>query len=293
MKRWTRWTLTLIGAVMGGGAIASALGMSAWNRQSARMIGELNEEVVDADPAVFSRDELQGLPAPVVRYFEFALSPGQPLIRTARIAHRGEFRAGIDARWSPFRSVQHFVVQRPGFVWDARVRMAPLVTVRVRDSYIGGHAGMHARLAGLVDVVDEAGAPHLNAGALHRLLLESTWFPTALLPSQGVRWQAIDDRSALASLSDSGVTVSMVVHFADGGEIVRVEADRMRDVNGVGILTPFIGHLHEYARIDGIMIPIRGEVEWILPEGTLRFWRGRVTDATYGYASGVTDDSTR
>jgi hypothetical protein len=227
---------------------------------------------------------LLGLPAPVVRYFEFALTPRQPLIRRARIEHRGEFRGARDAKWSPFRSVQHFSVQRPGFVWDARVHMAPLVTVRVRDSYIGGQAGMLAKLAGLVSVVDEAGTPHLNSGALHRHFMEASWFPTALLPSQGVRWVAIDDRSARASLTDAGITVSMVVHFAPSGELVRVEADRMRDVDGMGVPTPFVGHVHGYQRIDGMMIPVEGEVEWILPEGRLNFWRGRITEATYDFA---------
>jgi hypothetical protein len=284
MTAWLRWPSALIGAALGGGALALLVGGNAWNRQSARMVEELKVGAVDAGPATFFREELRGLPAPVVRYFEFALTPGQSLIRSARLEHRGDFRGSIDARWSPFQSVQHFVVQQPGFVWDARVRMAPLTTVRVRDSYIGGRAGMLARLAGMISVVDEKETPHLNSGALHRYLLETPWVPTALLPSQGVSWEEIDDRSARASLTDSGMTVSMVAHFAETGEIVRVEAVRMRDVNGSGVLTPFVGHLHEHARIDGMLIPIAGEVEWILPEGTLQFWRGRITDAAYEYA---------
>jgi hypothetical protein len=284
MNRWMRWASALFGAAVGGGAIASAVGGSAWNRQSERMIEQLNGRRVSSEPTVFSPDELRGLPAPVVRYFQFALTPGQPLIRSARIEHRGEFRGAIDARWNPFGSVQHFTVQRPGFVWDAKIRMAPLVTVRVRDSYIGGHAGMLAKLAGLVAVVDQEDTPHLNSGALHRHFLESTWFPTALLPSQGVHWEAIDDRSARASLTDSGITVTMVAHFAEGGEIVRVEADRLREVDGTGVPTPFVGHVHGYQLIDGMMIPVEGEVAWILPEGTLNFWRGRITEAKYEFA---------
>jgi hypothetical protein len=33
-----------------------------------------------------------------------------------------------------------------------------------------------------------------------------------------------------------------------------------------------------------MMIPIAGEVEWILPKGKLDFWRGRITDAQYDFA---------
>ncbi|HEV2130256.1 MAG TPA: DUF6544 family protein, partial [Longimicrobiaceae bacterium] len=180
--------------------------------------------------------------------------------------------------------VQHFTVNRPGFVWDAKIRMAPLMSMRVRDSYIAGRAGMLARISALVPVVDQEGTPDLNSGALHRYFLESTWFPTALLPSQGVRWESIDESSARATFSDSGITLSMDVHFSEQGEIVRVEAERMGDVNGKGVPTPFVGHVHEYKRIHGMMIPVTGEVEWILPEGRLNFWRGRITAAEYDFA---------
>jgi hypothetical protein len=283
MTGWMRWGLAAMGALIVGAAAATAVGGTLWNRQTERMLERLAETPSNG-PGVFSAEELQGLPAPVVRYFEFALTPGQPLIRRARIEHRGEFRGGLDAAWSRFHAVQHFTVNRPGFVWDAKIRMAPLMSVRVRDSYIDGGGGMLAKLAGLVTVVDEQGTPHLDSGALHRYLLESTWFPTALLPSQGVRWEPIDDTSARATLSDAGTSLSMVAHFGEQGEIVRVEADRLRDVNGQGVPTPFIGRVREYQRMDGMMIPVAGEVEWILPEGRFAFWRGRITDAEYEFA---------
>jgi hypothetical protein len=73
----------------------------------------------------------------------------------------------------------------------------------------------------------------------------------------------------------------MDVFFGANGEIVRVEAERMRDVGGTGVPTPFVGHVGEYARIDGMMIPVAGEVEWVLPEGRLMFWKGRIVDASY------------
>jgi hypothetical protein len=283
MKRWVKRGAVAVASMIGALAVVSAYGSQAWSRTTERMLDELKRTPSNGGPRVFSLDELQGLPAPVVRYFEFALMPAQPLIHRARIEHRGTFRSGLDAAWSPFHSVQYFTVNPAGFLWDAKIEMAPLVSVRVRDNYTGGRAGMVARVAGLIPVVTEEGTPHLSSGALHRYLLESAWFPTALLPSQGVHWEPIDDSSARATLTDSGLTLSMVVHFGDRGEIVRVEANRMRDVDGAGVPTPFVGHLHEYQRIEGMMIPVSGEVEWILPEGRWKFWRGRITEASYEY----------
>jgi hypothetical protein len=38
---------------------------------------------------------------------------------------------------------------------------------------------------------------------------------------------------------------------------------------------------HDYARVQGMMIPMAGEVAWLTPEGRRPYWRARVTSATY------------
>src|SRR5690606_14605749 len=112
-------------------------------------------------------------------------------------------------------------------------------------------------------------------------LAESAWLPTALLPREGVVWETVDDSTARLTLTDSGIRVSLDVHFAPSGEIVRVEAERYRDVDGVGVPTPFVGHFRDYAEVGGMRIPLEGEVEWILPEGRLSYWRGRIERIEY------------
>lgn len=285
MNGWIRGSIGVVAALVCGAAAATALGSASWNRDTDRMLDRLRAGERDPHPRTFHPDELQGLPAPVARYFAFALSPGQPVVRGARIEHRGEFRSSADARWSPFRSVQHFSVDRPGFVWDAQIRMLPPLGVRVRDSYIAGEGGMLGRVAGALSVVDQKSTPSLNSGALHRYLMERAWFPTALLPSQGVRWEALDERSARAHFTDGPLTLSMDVFFDDDGGIARVEAMRMRDVDGVGVPTPFVGHFRDHRPVDGMMIPMEGEVEWVLPEGRLTFWRGRIVAAEFRFAA--------
>jgi hypothetical protein len=171
-----------------------------------------------------------------------------------------------------------------GFVWDARIEMVPLVGVRVRDGYLAGEASLIARAGGLVTVVDRKGSPGLASGALHRWLAESVWLPTALLPREGLAWEAVDDSTARVTLRDAGLAVSLDVHFDAAGGIARVEAERYRDVNGAGVLTPFVGHFREYAPVQGMRIPMQGEVEWILPEGRLSYWKGRVERADYAFA---------
>lgn len=235
----------------------------------------------DGGVLAYQPEQLAGLPAPAVRYFEFALTPGQPIVRRARITWAGEFRTGADRPWKPFIAVQHYTTRPPGFVWDAKIRVAPLLSIRVRDAYIAGEGAMLGKLAALVRVVDQRGTPEMSAGALSRYLAEAVWLPTALLPSQGVVWTPIDDQSARASLTDGRTRVSIDVHFGAAGQIAHVSTVRDRDVHGSMRLTPWVGRFDAYVRTGGMMIPTGGEAEWVRPEGPAPYWRGHTTHVEY------------
>jgi hypothetical protein len=216
------------------------------------------------------------LPDPVRRYFAFALPEGHPFVRGARVEQEGELlMPGGD--WRRFSAVSHVVVQPPGFVWDATIRMAGVVPVRIRDSYLQGEGAMRGRLAGLVPVAEAAGSPEMAAASLQRYLAEAPWVPTALLPNAGVAWTAIDDSSARATLTDHGTTVWVDFQFGAEGEIVGIRTDRYRALNGRQVLTPWVGRFWDYARVNGVMVPRSGEVAWAPAEGTMPYWRGRIT----------------
>jgi hypothetical protein len=269
-----------IGAVAACAGAVAAAGALLWNRATARAIARLGPSALRGlDP--FALAQLAGLPDPVARYLRFALTPGQPIIRRATLRTEGDFLARPGGAWNRFAAVQHFAADPPGFIWDARIRMASLMTVRVRDGYVGGEGSMLGRVWGIAPVVDQRGTPELAAGALLRYLAESTWLPTALLPRPGLTWTAIDESTARATLTDGATTATLDVHFAPGGEIIRVSAMRHRDVSGVGVLTPWTGRFGDYARVSGMMIPMSGEVEWLLPEGSMPYWRGRIVQAKY------------
>ncbi|MBI2188996.1 MAG: hypothetical protein HYU37_18000 [Acidobacteria bacterium] len=173
----------------------------------------------------------------------------------------------------------------PGFVWDARIRQAPLLSVRVRDGYLEGTGMMQARLANLIPVVDERGSAHLSAAALQRYLAEAPWLPTALLPGSGVRWDPIDPTRARATLTDRGHAVAVEFEFGSRGEIVRTFApDRYRDVNGTGVPTPWVGRHMEYAEVYGMRIPMQSEVAWMLPDGPFAYWRGHIQQIEFDFA---------
>lgn len=223
------------------------------------------------------------LPPPVARFFARVLAPGQRLVRLARVTHAGEFALRPN-EWKPFTSRQLFSVHPRGFVWDARIRFLPLVPMLVRDSYIAGTGSMLGALGGVVPLAHVEGTEAVASGALLRYLAESAWFPTALLPGEGVNWSAIDDSTARATLTDAGTTVWMDVRFHASGGIARVSAIRERAVDGTSVPTPWEGAFSsELLTVDGMKIPASGEVSWLLREGRHTYWRARITDATYEY----------
>lgn len=230
--------------------------------------------------------ELEGLPAPVQRYFRTVLKEGQPLVTAVSVEQTGTFNMSeTGEQWKPFSSTQRVIIQRPGFVWDARVRMAPAMTVFVHDAYVAGQGILTAKLLGLMSLVNLRGTLELAQGQLMRFFAEAAWYPTVLLPSQGVQWESVDDTSAKATLKDGKTALTMLFRFNESGLIESVRAEeRGRTVAGAVIPTPWEGRWSNYEPRDGMRIPLEGEVAWILPEGSKPYWRGHITRLRYEFA---------
>jgi hypothetical protein len=229
------------------------------------------------------RAETAGLPAPVARYFRRVLRDGAPLPVRVRVRQTGSFRMGeAEDSWRPFTATQVFAIGPPGFVWDARVRLFPGLGVRVRDSYVAGSGGMRAALAGLLPVMDAAATPELASGALQRYLAEAMWFPTALLPSQGVRWTPIDQRRALATLADGSTEVSLEFRIAADGELESVYAPaRFRESGGAYVATPWEGRVLRTEEREGLRIPVEVEVLWQIDGRPFPYFRGGIDEISY------------
>ena len=284
---WTR-TLGLVAVVLTLLAAGlAAYGSWRWKEGSTALLARL--EAAREPHAVWRYDarELSGLPAPVQRFFRAALTDGQAVVAAVSIRHEGSFNMSASAaQWKPFTSQQRVVTLRPGFHWDARVMMLPGLPVHVQDAYVAGVGILHGAVLGLVTVVDMADTPALARDELMRFFAEAAWYPTALLPSQGVRWDAVDDSSAHAMLADGPLTLKLLFRFDAEGLIDTVRAEaRGRAVDGHTTMAPWQGRYWRYVMRDGMRIPQEGEVQWLLPEGAKPYWRGSMTSTSYEFAN--------
>ena len=225
--------------------------------------------------------ELEGLPAPVGRYFRTVLKDGQPMVSGVRVRHEGTFNMGEGTgdNWKPFTSDQVVVAQRPGFDWNGRVAMMPGLPVRVHDSYVAGEGILHASVLGLFTVADMSSTDEVTEGELMRYFAEAAWYPTALLPSQGVRWEAASDHSAYATLTEGDHTTRMLFTFDEQGLLDTVHAEaRGRAVGDRIVPTPWQGRFWNYRERGGMLVPIDGEVAWVPPEGEKPYFRGHIIE---------------
>jgi hypothetical protein len=234
----------------------------------------------------YSPGDLIGLPAPVQKYFRAVLKDGQPIVSAVYLELSGTINmSATGEQWKKFTSTQRVIAQRPGFDWEGHIEMMPGLTGRVHDAYIAGEGILHATLFGLVSLVNMHGTPEIAQGELMRFFAEAAFYPTALLPSQGVQWKAIDDLSAKATLLDGATAVTLLFRFDENGLIKTVRAEaRGRTVAGVVIPTPWEVQWNNYELRDGMCIPTEGEVAWLLPEGPKPYFRGRVTSLHYEFA---------
>lgn len=257
-----------------------------WNERTRDIRQRLEAARVSVQPRVVDFGELEGLPAVVQRYLRQVLRDGQPMVTAVSVRHSGMMNLSeTSERWKPFASDQRVILRRPGFDWQATVSMMPGLPVRVHDTYVAGNGMLHAAVLGLFTVARVSGTRDMAEGELMRFFAEAAWYPTALLPSQGVRWDAVDERSARGTLRDGDIELTLLFGFNEEGllETVRAEA-RGRMVSGQPVRTPWQGRFWNYDERNGMRVPLDGEVAWLLPEGPRPYWRGSITESKYELA---------
>jgi hypothetical protein len=269
-----------------------ALGAARWAEMIRTHTTQLESASVGAQsrlpsPARFDAHELEGLPPPVQRYFRQVLTDGQPIIAAASIEMAGTMNmSATGEQWKPFTSRQRVVTRRPGFLWDAQVFMFPGLPAHVEDSYIAGHGRLIAKVLGLFTVADSQGEGEIARGEFMRYFAESPWYPTALLPSQGVSWAAVDDASANATLIDGPITLTLLFRFNDAGLIASVRAEARgagAGKDGVMVMLPWDCALSDYKPQGGMLIPMTGEAAWVRPEGRKVYFVGHVKTLSHEF----------
>ncbi len=283
---WIAWTTLALGVFVAAGIGLVALGSSRWAGATRALLARLEATRLPATAARYCARELEGLPASVQRYFRAVLKDGQRVITAATVEHTGTFNLSqTGEQWKPFTSQQRVVTRSPGFVWNGHITAMPGVEVHVHDAYIAGVGILKPSVLGLYALADVEGSGDIALGELMRYFVEAAWYPTALLPSQGVQWEAVDEHSAKATLTDRSLSVTMLVDFDNEGLIqsARFEARGMM-VGKTIFPMPWEGRWSNYQWRDGMRVPLTGEVAWLTPQGRKPYYRATVAALSFEFA---------
>ena len=280
------WIIVVIAALGLAYGAAFAFGAWQWANTTRDLVTQLDAGRVAPAITRYEVAELAPLPAPVQRYFRAALTDGQPIVTAVTLTQSGTFNLGKTAdQWKQFTATQRFTTARPGFVWDANITMVPGVPVRVLDAFIAGEGLLRPTILGLYGLGTLQGTGEIARGELLRHFAESVWFPTALLPSQGVVWQAVDDASALATMTDGQISVTMLFRFGADDMIVAVSVEgRATTVGTATVLMPWECRMSNYQTRDGMRVPLTGEALYITPQGEKPYFRGTIDTIAYEFA---------
>lgn len=224
--------------------------------------------------AIVEAPELAQLPVPVQAWLTNVGVVGKPRDRSLRLKQEGGLRTSVDDDFMPAQADQYFNVLDPGFVWRVRVAMFH-IPVYGRDTYVDGRGRMLIKALGLAPIVDAEGNA-IDQGTLLRFLAEMVWYPSAALAPY-VRWQAIDQGAARATMTYAGVSGSADFFFDAQGRVERIAAMRyMQQDDGPPTLQRWVVLPSKWEIRDGILVPVEGEVTWELKDSDFTYYRWRL-----------------
>lgn len=226
-----------------------------------------------------TEDDLAPLPRSVQRFLRTTGVVGTLRPRNMRIAFEGNIR-GFDGPWMPFTTVQVNAFDEPArFFWlDATMKGIP---TKGLHAYENGTATMLIKVLGMVPVM-EAHGPEMDQAET------VTWFndlclfaPGALLDPR-IAWAPIDDRSAKATFSHRGISISAVLVFDASDRLVDFRSyDRYAMQGDAVVKMGFSTPARDHRLINGLLLPGYGEAVWLRPEGPFPYGRFTVRSVTY------------
>jgi hypothetical protein len=210
------------------------------------------------------------------------LSSNWSVPRVVRLGQAGELRQKPEGQWLRFTAVQEFAVEEPAFSWRARVRMMPLVSIRVVDRYSGDEGTGEVRLVGLLPIARDSGQ-HVSEGSALRYLAELPWNPHAMYANRQLEWSELDAQRVEVAMRVGPKRVALRLEFDEAGNIMRVWTDaRPRKEGGKFVSRPWGGAYSDLEVVGGIGIPTRAEVSWELPDGLFTRFRATITSLELG-----------
>jgi hypothetical protein len=234
-----------------------------------------------ASPAPVTGDEVAGLPPVVQRYLRFMGVVGRPRVWSLRARITGRFRLRPRLGWMPAQAWQYNTNRDISRVFVMRVRLAGVLPMVGRDTYLHGHGHMLGRLLDRVTVVDGHG-DEFDIGELTTYLNDAILMAPSMLLTAATTWNPVDDHTFEVCLTDAGHTVRARVFVDERGAPYDFSTtDRYAALPGGLVQAEWHTPVADWTTVDGRAAPGKVAAVWHLPGGRFPYFTGRLTHLTH------------
>jgi hypothetical protein len=207
-------------------------------------------------PALQTMPLPSGLPAPVSRFYQTVYGNHIPVIESVVIKGRADI--------SPFgtRLPARFVfVHRAGRDYRHYIEATwfGIPIMKVNERYLDGRSLFEPPVGGVID-----NDPSTNQGANLAVWAEAAWFPSIWVTDSRVRWEPVDENTALLFVPFSDEEENFVMRFnPETGLLDSMEAMRYRDSGAQAKKILWITRSEEGKRIEGTRLSAVGSATWL------------------------------
>jgi hypothetical protein len=179
------------------------------------------------------------------------------------------------AKATPFSAHQIVGVSTPAFAW--RAALDPVGAVLVADYFSEGTGGLEVKLFGAVTLARMVGTPGMNQGEMLRYLAEVPWNPDAILMNELLDWTVVDPQTIRVASGVGEDRGEITFNLNADGLIHRMSApSRVYADKGRMTALPWHGRFWDHQKIGGRLLPLQGEVAWVIEGDEFVYWRGRL-----------------
>ncbi len=224
---------------------------------------------------------VSGLPEPAERFFNHAISPGTPLLKSVVLEMEGTFSLGSKEQASSWPMHARQILALPvGFLWSVSLQGFPWMS----GSDAGGWTRF--RMFGVIPVARLGGGdPDHRRAAFGRYVAEAVlWTPAAILPSEFVSWEGLNQNAARVTVRWKDLTQAVDVELGPDGRPTAVHFLRWSNANPESVwrLQPFGGTLTDFRVVQGFRIPFAVEAgNFFGTPNYFPFFKAKILDIEY------------